>query len=237
MKQNFALTLSFDGIGLLHRAFPGWHLVGDVALDVDDLNGELTSLRQTAQLLDASGLRTKLVLPNDQIKYLTIDAPADDAGTVDAVKAALDGATPYPVDDLAYDWAKNDGQISIAAVARETLIEAEATVQNIGADGGAGSVALALENPGNRFAVRIKVKGPVGACAMIVRIQASEDRAVSRQRRRGGSKRVGEQNTLPGQGIHHLGIAASTTHGGGSRSLRPGASRARCQFCHLAPRW
>jgi len=126
MKQNFALTLSFDGIGLLHRAFPGWHLVGDVALDVADLSGELASLRQTAQVLDASGLRTKLVLPNDQIRYLTIDAPADEADTVDAVKAALDGATPYPVDDLAYDWARQDGQICIAAVARETLIEAEA---------------------------------------------------------------------------------------------------------------
>ncbi len=126
MKQNFALTLSFDGIGLLHRAFPGWHLVGDVALDVTDLTAELATMRQTAQELDASGLRTKVVLPNDQIRYLTIDAPANGADPVEAVKSALNGATPYPVDDLAYDFAAQDGQIFIAAVARETLVEAEA---------------------------------------------------------------------------------------------------------------
>ncbi|WP_371223077.1 hypothetical protein [Roseovarius sp. 2305UL8-3] len=126
MKQNFALTLSFDGIGLLHRAFPGWHLVGDVALDVADLNGELATMRQTAQALDASGLRTKVVLPNDQVRYLTIEAPDDGDDVVEAVKSALNGATPYPVDDLAYDFVAQNGQIFIAAVARETLVEAEA---------------------------------------------------------------------------------------------------------------
>jgi len=126
MKPNFALTLSFEGIGLLHRAFLGWHLVGDVALDVDDLAEELSAVRQKAQLLDPSGLRSKLVLPNDQLKYLQLDAPSDDQDITAAVIAALEGATPYAVDDLAYDWALKDGRLYIAAVARETLAEAEA---------------------------------------------------------------------------------------------------------------
>jgi len=127
MKPNFALTLSFDGIGLLHRAFPGWHLVGEVALDSDDLNAGLTELRDKALVLDPSGLRCKLVIPNDQIRYLQFDAEditGDDLPA--AVRRALDGATPYPVDDLAYDWSFSAGRVYVAAVARETLSEAEA---------------------------------------------------------------------------------------------------------------
>ena len=127
MKPNFALTLSFEGIGLLHRAFPGWHLVGEVALDSPDLAGALAALRDKAQAFDPSGLRSKLVLPNDQIRYLQIDA--DGLGPeeiADAVARALDGATPYAIEDLAYDWSISAGQVYIAAVARETLNEAEA---------------------------------------------------------------------------------------------------------------
>lgn len=130
MKPNFALTLSFDGIGLLHRAFPGWHLVGDVTLDSPELTAELGALRQKASALDPSGLKTKLVLPNDQIKYLVLNNIPSDDDAVEAdieamVRTALEGATPYAVDDLAYDWSLNDGTLAIAAVARETLAEAE----------------------------------------------------------------------------------------------------------------
>ena len=79
MKPNFALTLSMDGIGLLHRAQQdsaqqGWHVVSEVAPDSPDLTSELQALRDKAMALDASGLRTKLVIPNDQIKYLSFDA-------------------------------------------------------------------------------------------------------------------------------------------------------------------
>jgi hypothetical protein len=126
MKPNFALTLSFDGIGVLHRAFPGWHLVGDVALDSGNLQAELGHLRQMAQALDPSGLRSKLVIPNDQIKYLKLDI--EDLGPEevgDAVARALDGATPYAVEDLAYDWSISAGYVHVAAVAKETLAEAE----------------------------------------------------------------------------------------------------------------
>ena len=126
MKPNFALTLSFEGIGLLHRAFPGWHLVDDVPLDSADLAGDLAAMRIKAQALDATGLRSKLVLPNDQIKYLRADAPAHVEDPEQIAREALIGATPYEVNDLAFDWSYKDGQLLIAAVARETLSEAEA---------------------------------------------------------------------------------------------------------------
>ena len=125
MKPNFALTLSFEGIGLLHRAFPGWHLVGEVALDSADLAGALAGLRDTAARLDASGLRCKLVIPEDQIKYLSLDFNGSDDAAQTA-RAALEGATPYAVDDLAIDWSVDDSRLLVAAVARETLAEAEA---------------------------------------------------------------------------------------------------------------
>lgn len=126
MKPNFALVLSFDGIRLLQRAPAGWLGVGEVALDVPDLAAELADLQARALQLDPGGLRTKLVIPNEQIRFLSIDTGhLDEADIPTAVMTALDGATPYAVDDLAFDWVRDGTQTHIAAVARETLDEAE----------------------------------------------------------------------------------------------------------------
>ncbi|OAN78255.1 hypothetical protein A8B82_11000 [Sulfitobacter sp. EhC04] len=127
MKPDFALSLSFEGIRLLHRAAGGWRIVGEVALTTDDLNAELAVLRKSATALAPGGLRTKLLLPDAQIKYLTIDTPdlAEDARR-DAARAALDGATPYAVAELAFDISLDGPRTHVAAVARETLAEAEA---------------------------------------------------------------------------------------------------------------
>ena len=126
MKPNFALSLSFDGISLLQRVPTGWVHVQDVALDSADLSGEMSALRATADTIAPDGGMVKIVLPNEQIKVLTIPDPSQDHDTREAaVKHALEGATPYAVADLAYDWSPLDGQIQIAAVALETLAEAE----------------------------------------------------------------------------------------------------------------
>lgn len=127
MKPNFALSLSFDGIGLLRRAYMGWHQVGEVDLDQPDLSKALADLRLQAEKFAPSGFTTKLVIPDGQIKYL--DLPTDESWAEDRagfVAAALDGATPYALSDLAYDWSVSGDRVQIAAVARETLAEAEA---------------------------------------------------------------------------------------------------------------
>ena len=130
MKPNFALTLSFDGISLLHRTHAGWHLVGEVALNAEDLTADLAELTSKARMLDPTGLRTKLVLPDDQIKYLSLESSARDVNTIEAeVREALDGATPYPLRDLSYDWSVRNGRVHVAACARETLAEAESFAQ------------------------------------------------------------------------------------------------------------
>lgn len=126
MKPNFALTLSFEGIGLLHRTYAGWHLVGEVKLDVADLAADLAALAAKARALDPTGLRSKVVLPAEQIKYLALETADREVGAIDGqVRAALDGATPYALKELSYDWSVRDSTVFVAAVARETLAEAE----------------------------------------------------------------------------------------------------------------
>ena len=127
MTPAFALTLSFEGISLLHRVSGGWVSVGDVALDASDLRQELANLRSKADALSPNGGQVKLILPNEQVKYLRIeDVGLSGDVLLNEIKEALDVATPYSVDELQFDWVKSDGAILIAAVATETLDEAEA---------------------------------------------------------------------------------------------------------------
>ena len=127
MKPDFALSLSFEGISLLMRAAGGWRKAGEVGLDAPDLAGALTALRVQAVDLGGAAFRTKLIIPNDQIRYLSVDSGhVATADRIAQVKSALDGATPYAVEDLVYDICVDGALTHVAAVARETLDEAEA---------------------------------------------------------------------------------------------------------------
>lgn len=106
----------------MHRVTGGWHLVGEVALDAADLSGSLDRLRSAAESLEPNGISTKLLIPNDQIKYLALDTTRAE---LDDVREALHGATPYPVEELVYDFTKGGGRTYVAAVAKETLSEAQ----------------------------------------------------------------------------------------------------------------
>lgn len=126
MKPNFALNFTDDSIALLHRTKRGWTEIGSTPFDVDDLPGALAALRDKALALAPDGITTKLVIPNSQIKYLTIDAPGPDAAKRRAqIAAGLEGQTPYDVADLVWDhWGKGPA-VQVAVLARETLDEAE----------------------------------------------------------------------------------------------------------------
>ncbi|MFK7869942.1 MAG: hypothetical protein AB8B58_11950 [Roseobacter sp.] len=126
MKPNFTLFLSAGGLRLLHSNGSGWQLVGMVPLNSDDLDGELAFLQRTAAALEPGGIRCRLILPEDQIRYDSIAASDLDQREMHAAaEAALEGVTPYAVTDLAYDVYREDGVCYIAAVAKETLAEAE----------------------------------------------------------------------------------------------------------------
>lgn len=123
MKPNFALSLSFDGIQLLRRIDGGWQVLGNVAVDDPEMPAKLAALRERAKV-DADGaLRTKLIIPHEQIKFTAIDTAMT---TNDDVLAAMEGATPYSVSDLVIDSERGGGRTHIAAVAKDTLDEAEA---------------------------------------------------------------------------------------------------------------
>ena len=127
MKPSFALDFRDGLIALLHRTSRGWQQVGASPLDAPDLSEALSYLRSTALGLSPRGISTKLVLPNDQILYTRVHAPGPDAARRKRqIKAALEGLTPYPVDDLAYDWWGTGPEIHVAVIAKETLAEAEA---------------------------------------------------------------------------------------------------------------
>ncbi len=127
MKPGFALTLSDDGIRLLHRTPRGWMLVGDADLENEAVEDTLRFLRKTATALAPEGVRTKLVLPNSQILYTEVTAPGPDEDSRRAqIEAALAERTPYPIEDLAYDWSGTGETVKVAVVTRLTLSEAEA---------------------------------------------------------------------------------------------------------------
>jgi hypothetical protein len=127
MKPAFALDFRNDAIALLHRAAGGWHQVGRVTFDEPDLPAALGYLRSTALGLSPRGLATKLILPDDQILMTVVEAPGpDDASRAAQIRVALEGRTPYPVEDLVFDWEIVGGEVRVAVVARDTLAEAEA---------------------------------------------------------------------------------------------------------------
>ena len=112
---------------MLHRAAGGWRFVGSVPLDSDDLAAGLAELRRRAQAIAPGGVTTKLIIPNDQIRYMSVETgEIDDDLRRQAVRRKLDGATPYAVDELAFDISVDGPMTHVAAVARETLEEAEA---------------------------------------------------------------------------------------------------------------
>jgi type IV pilus biogenesis protein PilP len=127
MKPSFALNLSHEGIRLFSRAKGGWRLVGETELDTPELGETLAYLRDKATRLSGSGLSCKLVLPNSQILFTSITAPGPDDQTREAqIREALTGMTPYTPDELAFTWRVAGDLVNVAAVARETLQEAEA---------------------------------------------------------------------------------------------------------------
>lgn len=126
MKPNFALNLTHEAIGLLHRTARGWLAIGEAPLDGGDLTEPLAYLRATALGLAPQGMTCKLILPASQILYTEVAVTATDPDKLRTqVARALEGRTPYPVAELVFDIAGNAPFVQVAVVARETLDEAE----------------------------------------------------------------------------------------------------------------
>jgi hypothetical protein len=127
MKPTFALDLTREAVALLHRTPKGWLPIGEVPFDAPDLAEGLDYLRKTALGLSPMGMACKLILPNSQILYTEVHAPGPSREDKRRqIATALEGRTPYAVEDLVFDWSGKGQTVKVAVVARETLEEAEA---------------------------------------------------------------------------------------------------------------
>lgn len=126
MKPTFALDLTSEAIALLHRTPKGWLSIGEVAFDAPDMPEALDYLRKTALGLSPLGVATKLILPNSQILYTEVHAPGPSREEKRRqIATALEGRTPYAVEDLVFDWSGKGATVKVAVIARETLDQAE----------------------------------------------------------------------------------------------------------------
>lgn len=128
MKPDFALKLSHEAICLLWRAEHGWQLLDEVLMSDPALDAGLARLRDCAARTAGGPFHTKLVLPEGEVLFATLDAPGPTEDERAAqVRAGIGGLTSYDADDLAYDWqATPDGRAHVAIAARFILEEAEA---------------------------------------------------------------------------------------------------------------
>ncbi|WP_127109236.1 hypothetical protein [Pararhodobacter zhoushanensis] len=133
MKPNFALKLSNDSAELLHRVPGGWSPVGSVSFDSDDIAAGCAALVAVAEKIEPGNVRTKLVIPDSEVRYEAVSAPGPtDEARRYQIEAEIERLTPYKVDELAYDWSVEDDTALVVICARETLIEAETFAEGYG---------------------------------------------------------------------------------------------------------
>ncbi|MFD1481330.1 hypothetical protein [Paracoccus nototheniae] len=121
------MSFTQEAVKLECRDGPEWQPLGQARFAGGDLASQLNALRKEAGGR-AGELDTVLVIPDDQILYTVLTVPfgSDTAATI---ARALEAASPYRADELAFDWcpaANGDIEtLRVAAVARRTLDEAE----------------------------------------------------------------------------------------------------------------
>ncbi|MEM6306837.1 MAG: hypothetical protein AAF701_02480 [Pseudomonadota bacterium] len=121
MTPPFLLHLSGEDIALDHwAAGPNgadeWRRMSIVPLDSPDLQAELTHMAQMTE-----GQPVRVVMPCDHVKCISLPQTHMDNTRVGA---ALIGQTPYPVEELRFDWVQRGKITHIAAIAFETIQEA-----------------------------------------------------------------------------------------------------------------
>ena len=150
MSSKFLLHLSSDSIDLERQDASGhWHRLGSVSPDSKHLTEALAHLRQTVVTEASDPLEVLVALPADQIKR--VDLNHSDTSTA-ALQQALAGQTPYEFHELCVDCLPTPQGQTIAAIAQETLEEAENLTQAFGFKA-AGFVALPGGAWENNFSV------------------------------------------------------------------------------------
>lgn len=157
MIPPFLLHLSTDSIALDQRSEAGaWVRLGAVNLDNPRLAQAFAHLKALARPEGTDPFDVLIVLPSDQVKTLQLEV--SDMTSAD-VNATLEGQTPYDTAELCIDWCNIPKGTAVAAVARDTLVEAKDFAKRFDFNA-VGFVALPDESWGNQFAVFHPDKAP-----------------------------------------------------------------------------
>lgn len=127
MKYDFALDFTPEGVRLLKGSGDDQVVFGYVVFNDPHFDTRVEDLRKEAEEDHGGPFATALLLPHSEVLFHTMKVEEGTEITEKAIRAELDGMTPYDIDSLAYDWKTlSKTQAEIAAVARETLAEADA---------------------------------------------------------------------------------------------------------------
>lgn len=127
MKYDFALDFTPEGVSLLQGSGDDQVVFGTVGFDDPHFDTRVEDLRKEAEEVHGGPFATALLLPHSEVLFHTMKVEEGTEIDEKSVRAELDGMTPYDVDALAFDWKSlSKTQAEIAAVARDTLAEADA---------------------------------------------------------------------------------------------------------------
>ncbi|MCG6884631.1 MAG: hypothetical protein LJE62_12840 [Silicimonas sp.] len=120
METRWGLDLDMSAVRLMRRDGVEWVEHAVEKIDSPDIEDRLQALISPIE----AGESVLLFLPRDQILYTVVELDAAQE-PVAQIERAMDGRTPYELEDLAIDWEADDGNtVRVAAIARDTLDEA-----------------------------------------------------------------------------------------------------------------
>lgn len=121
MDTRWGLDLDMSAVRLLRLDDDEW---GEIAVEKIDGPDIEDRLKKMVEAIDA-GSPVEIFLPRDQILYMAVDLQPGDP--VSQIERALDGRTPYALDELSFDWEETaPSKAQVAAIALDTLDEAAA---------------------------------------------------------------------------------------------------------------
>lgn len=137
----WGFDLDMTAVRLLRRNNGNWQEVAAEKIEGADIEQRLMAL---VDRIDTDA-PVDLFLPRDQILYTDVQVSTEDQAREEILKA-LEGATPYPTDELDIDWEMTGPTTArVAAIALETLDEAVAFAEVRGVKVG-GFSSLDVEN-------------------------------------------------------------------------------------------
>lgn len=122
MSSRWGFDLSMSAVRLMRREGGHWQEIASENIDGADIEDRLMAMVNQIE----NGAPVELFLPRDQILYTDVKLDTETPSQAD-VLAAMDGRTPYALDELEIDWEMSEpGSARVAAIARDTLDEAAA---------------------------------------------------------------------------------------------------------------